>query len=258
MRIERTTDDQDNPAGVELSSPLHHLAGLHPLDARAYELERVDELVGESVRGISFRRKADRVRGCTPLDGEGWRTCKQRECPACAFRLSEHRVWEFAGAIRRMRNPVLILVTYRSRSLDDLADTLADFRLMVTTLLRKRVRGLRGALGVIEPKLSADRHFWAVHGHVVLDVDAVRWMQARADWHHLTDGRGRLSEDARPVHRRSPFALARYLAKGTDACPPPGTMRLSLLARLWPALYRRQLVLMRGPDVRRGRAKHRR
>ncbi len=234
------------------------LAALYPLEARALELESVEELIRGRFDGIGFRRKAERVRRCTLPNEEGWRTCKQRECCACAFRLSHRRGWEFAAQIRQMKHPVLVLATLRSRSLDDLQETIRALRRLLGVFLRKRVRGVRGALGMIEPKLSDDARFWAVHAHLVLDVDAVRWSDAAAGWHALSRGRGRFREDMRPVSSRSPHGLAKYIVKGSDACPRPGALPPSLLARLWVALFRVQLVVSLGVHVRRGRASRKR
>jgi hypothetical protein len=113
---------------------------------------------------------------------------------------------------------------------------------------------VRALVGVIHPKLAGEGHYWAVHLHVVLDVDAVPWGEARSAWSRLSGGRGRFDEDRRPLPRRSSYALASYLAKGRDACPEPGTLPPPVLALLWRALYRVQLVMRRGPDVHRGRS----
>jgi len=167
------------------------------------------------------------------------------------------RRFDFVQAIRRMGHPLLILATLRSRTLDDLRSTVHELRSTFGKLLQRKVlRGrVRALVGVVHPKLDGDGHYWTVHAHVVLDVDAVPWGAARAAWSCLSGGRGRFDEDRRPLPRRSSYALASYLAKGTDACPAPGTLPLPVLAVLWRSLYRVQLVMRRGPDVHRGRSR---
>jgi hypothetical protein len=251
---------QDMTGGVELSS---YLSTRDVAEARAIELEQVDDLLeaglqGGPLGGVSFRRKAARVRLCAPLDGEGgnW-TCKQRECQACAQRLANRRWIDFAHAIRSMRHPVLILATMRSRALHDLRPTIGEIRRALTRLLQRKMFGsnVRAVLGVVEPKLAEGGHYWTVHTHLVLDIDAVPWGQADAAWYRLSHARGRFLEDLRPLPRRSGHGLATYLAKGTDACPAPGTFSPRVLAVLWTSLFRVQLVMRRGPDVRRGRSR---
>lgn len=136
-----------------------------------------------------------------------------------------------------MACPQLLLISLCSRGLYDLRRTIVEQRQYLSAWRRTKLKAVRCAIGYIEPQLSRDHKRWTPHAHLIVDVDALPCSELSAEWHTLTKGRGTFSHDfsvfLRNVDPLNPYALARYISKGTDACPAPGTMAPDLLRLLW-------------------------
>lgn len=236
---------------IETSCPMEWLRLIDPQEARAIELEAI----GDDKRARSIRECV------SPLEEYGY-TCRDRRCPSCSARKAAKYAARAVKVIRDMRRPKLLLVTLCSLGLDDLRGTIAELRRLLTLLRRKRLRSVRVAIGCIEPQLSRKGARWTPHLHVVVDVDALPFAVLRDEWRALTNGRGTFDADSRihlrGVDPRNPYALARYLFKSTDACPPPGTVAPEVLSVLWgrQGIHGAQLPVWWGGQ--RGRNGHRR
>lgn len=240
--VERRDTLPNLPGGVETSLPIEGLRDRDPQEARAVELE-----------ALGLYIKAERVRGCRSPLQEYARTCKVRGCPGCAARTALGNRTAVVEAIRGMRRPVLVLVSLASRGLHDLRATMRELRALLQKLRRARLRSARAATGLLEPKLARRANRWIPHAHLVLDLPTeLSWAHEAREWRRLTVGRGSFKPDP-AVDVRSPEALALYITKGSDACPPPGTLAPVLLNLLWAGIHGLQLPINWGSHGRRGR-----
>lgn len=228
-----------------------HIAGLDdPQELRALELE-----------ALGYHRDATRIRACgaEPFPKQ---MCKIRLCPSCATDRATALYRKALSAMRRMSARTLCLVTVVSTDLLDLRETIDVFRSSFTALRRRRCfRTVRGAVGMIEPKLSADRRRWSVHAHPVLDVAIPDLDVALNDttWQALVERKGRagsfsLNDDRPNVDDGSIHAVARYVTKSTDVAPSPGTMSLRHLDILRSNLRGVRLPILWGVRARRSAA----
>lgn len=145
-----------------------------------------------------------------------------------------------------MSNPLLVLLSLRSRGLWDLAPTITRYRQCLARLRRRKCfRLVRAGIGAIETKLTEDADAWNVHAHLVLDVDDLDVEEVKRVWHELTDGLGTFSPDQTDpcLHRTHVRRLATYATKADTWSPVPGDLDLKRLELLRSAIKGRRLLI---------------
>jgi hypothetical protein len=111
------------------------------------------------------------------------------------------------------------------------------------------------AIGVIDPKLGDNGHYWSLHIHLMLGPCPDDLSAMRALWRGVVGERGnvvptpmetyaRAAGDGAPADKDERFAS--YMAKQKDVCPRPDTMDLDDLQELWQAVKGKQMGIAWG------------
>lgn len=201
---------------------------------------------------------ADRVRLCGAVNA--WprtRYCHRRDCPSCAEYLSTRYSARVLEGVRSFRGHAILVglfaVTVR---LSALGSGFKLFRRSLGLLRRRQVMKLfvLGGAGALEPKLVANRCWWNLHAHVLLDVDGGQLPEADIgrQWRELTGGTFSLDPEHPSV--RSTTGFSKYSTKTDSWAPRPGQLTTSELAHHREGIRGRQLVICWG-TARRGGAR---
>jgi hypothetical protein len=211
---------------------------------------RASELVANGLK-----QRAERVLTCG-VQKRGALKCKQRACPTCASDTAKKNALRATVRSARFARPCFITLTTAPRGIYALAEGLNAFRAALFSWRRKAVvkRGLKGAVGGLEPKYSAPTYAagslpcWLVHAHFIVDArPGIDFEALGRAWEDSTGGGGellvppKLGVDVHDVEK-----AAAYLSKHADWSPRPGTLPEAMVGQLFQNLHRRQLLMRWG------------